>query len=101
NYLSTAEFIYEPTADCNVGVKCYAIYGSFSSIVNTNTQMLIQEIAQPYYFNYYKDSIASNVLFSGNAASVGDYTLSDDITKYKYLLISWQTGNSASGTTAI
>ncbi|WP_459482559.1 hypothetical protein [Clostridium saccharoperbutylacetonicum] len=101
NYLSTAEFIYEPTADCNVGVKCYAIYGSFSSIVNTNTQMVIQEIAQPYYFNYYKDSIASNVLFSGNAASVGDYTLSDDITKYKYLLISWQTGNSASGTTAI
>ncbi len=87
NYLSTADFVYEPAANCTVAVKCYAIYGSFSSIVTNNTQIVIQEIAQPYYFNYYKDSISSITLFLGNANAIGDYTLSDDITKYKYLKI--------------
>ncbi|WP_077853604.1 hypothetical protein, partial [Clostridium beijerinckii] len=92
--------IFKATEDTYISIKINTLSGA-AVLFSATTHLIIKEIAQPYYFNYYKDSIASNVLFSGNAASVGDYTLSDDITKYKYLLISWQTGNSASGTTAI
>lgn len=85
NYLSTANFIYTPTEDCTIGLKCYAIYGEFTSIDHLNTQITIQEIAQPYYFNYYKDSLSSTVLFEGNANAVGIYTLNDDVKNYEKL----------------
>jgi hypothetical protein len=69
-------------------MKCYAVYGSFTGITINNTQIVIQEIAQPYYFNYFKDSISSKILFSGSADTKGtEYTLLVDITKYDHLIV--------------
>lgn len=88
NYLSTADFVYEPAVNCTVAVKCYAIYGSFSSIVANNTQIVIQEIAQPYYFNYYKDSIKATTIFEGAAGDKNSiFNLTDNINNYEKLII--------------
>lgn len=76
-------FILEPTIDTIVQFK---INSSAATWVGAN--LTIREIAQPYYFNYYKDSISSTVLFDGDATTVGSsYTLSDDITKYEYIIV--------------
>lgn len=47
--------------------------------------LTVEEVAHPYYFNYYKDSIGSKVLFDGNANAIGTYALNDNISHYEYL----------------
>ena len=47
----------------------------------------IEEITHPYYFNYYKDSISSTMLFEGKANSLGTYQLNDDINNYEWIKI--------------
>ena len=88
--------VYTPNEDCEVGVYVSSI--SSGGIVRTESKLIVREIAQPYYFNYYKDSISSTVLFEGNANVVGDYTLNDNITNYKYLLIEWHNTYTSSTT---
>jgi len=77
---------YTPKTDCELTVKCGAIDGALA-VEEWTIFMEIEEIAQPYYFNYYKDSISSTVLFDGAASSIGDYELLDNINNYEYLII--------------
>jgi hypothetical protein len=94
NYLSTANILYSTTSDCQVAIKCTAIYGAFSKINSDNTQITIQEIARPYYFNYYKDSISSTVLFDGDANELGTFNLSDSVENYESLKVIYEITNS-------
>lgn len=50
-----------------------------------NGYLIIKEISHPYYFNYYKDSLSSKVLFEGEANAVGEYQLLDDVSNYEWL----------------
>lgn len=77
---------YTPKTDCELTVKCRAIDGALA-VDEWTIFMEIEEIAQPYYFNYYKDSISSTVLFDGAASAIGDYELLDNINNYEYLII--------------
>lgn len=94
NYLSTTNILYNPNHDCEIAVKCTAIYGSFTKINSDNTQIIIQEIATPYYFNYYKDSINSTVLFDGDASMLGTYDLFDSIENYESFKVMYEITNS-------
>lgn len=49
--------------------------------------LTVEEVAHPYYFNYYKDSIGSKVLFDGEATTVGTYDLLDDINNYEWVTV--------------
>ncbi|AGF59622.1 uncharacterized protein (DUF427 family) [Clostridium saccharoperbutylacetonicum] len=75
-------FILEPTIDTVINFKIAANASHW-----VGAYLVIEEIAQPYYFNYYKDSISSTTLFEGSANEVGDYILLDDITKYDHLIV--------------
>jgi hypothetical protein len=83
---------YTPTKDCEITVKSRWVDAA-GTVDAWNIFIEVEELAQPYYFNYYKDSISYDTLFTGNANAVGDYTLSADITKYKYLIAYAKTHN--------
>lgn len=69
-----------------VGNTDILIYPYFNvATVLGKVSVEIEEIAHPYYFNYFKDSIGSQVLFDGNANAIGTYTLNDNISHYEYL----------------
>lgn len=59
----------------------------YMNSTGTNIQIMVEveEITHPYYFNYFKDSIGSKVLFEGNANAISTYSLNDDISHYEYL----------------
>jgi hypothetical protein len=79
---------YTPPTDCEISVIIrYLDSTGTGKITAWRSYLDIEELAQPYYFNYFKDSIKSTTLFDGSAPSVGSYTLLDDITKYEYLKI--------------
>ncbi|WP_238918155.1 hypothetical protein [Clostridium sp. YIM B02555] len=85
NLFGDGHEIYTPTIDCEIRLE---VTGYISGgIIRSESRLLIQEIAQPYYFNYYKDSIASNIIFDGNANKVGNFQLLDNVNKYDYLII--------------
>lgn len=77
---------YTPETDCELTIKCRAIDGDLA-IDEWTIFIEIEEIAQPYYFNYYKDSISSTVLFDGEASAIGDYALLDNINNYEHLIV--------------
>lgn len=66
----------------------------------TNTSVLYCIKYEPtYYMNYVseKASFDSTVLFDGDAKTVGNYTMVDDISKYEYLLVETSSGHSNHG----
>lgn len=58
-----------------------------TSSTNVQTLIEVEEIAHPYYFNYFKDSIGSKILFNEEATSVGTYDLLDDINNYEWISV--------------
>lgn len=77
--------IYTVPTDCEIDLEIIVV--NSGGIIRSESRLIIEEMAQPYYFNYYKDSISSTVLFNGNANAVESYNLLDDIANYKYLLV--------------
>lgn len=66
----------------------------------TNTAVLYCIKYEPTYFMKYvseKASFDSTVLFDGDAKTVGNYTMVDDISKYEYLLVETSSGHSNHG----
>lgn len=66
----------------------------------TNTSVLYCIKYEPTYFMKYvneKASFDSTVLFDGDAKTVGNYTMVDDISKYEYLLVETSSGHSNHG----
>lgn len=91
----TSTFILEPTTDTVINFKIAA-----SAATWVNAYLTIEEIAQPYYFNYYKDSLITTNLFTGNANTKdSQYTLIDDLTKYQYLIVYLSCINTSTGAT--
>lgn len=79
---------YTPPTDCEVSVIIRYLDSTGTGTINAWRLLLeIEEMAQPYYFNYFKDSITFDTLFNGSASAVGDYALSDNIRKYKQLIV--------------
>lgn len=63
----------------------------------TNTAVLYCIKYEPTYYMKYvseKASFDSTVLFDGDAKTVGNYTMVDDISKYEYLLVETSSGHS-------
>ncbi len=87
---------YTPTVDCEITLYTrYFDSANTGTVVGWRSWLEVEEIAQPYYFNYYKDSISSAVLFEGSANTIGIYSLTDDITKYEKLIVYASCNNSA------
>lgn len=83
NASTTQSIIIKPESDiefCLNGLANASGYLRYSSLI-------IEEIAHPYYFNYFKDSLSSKVLFEGEASATGEYELLDDITNYEWLVV--------------
>ena len=83
NASTTQSIIIKPESDiefCLNGLANASGYLRYSSLI-------IEEMAHPYYFNYFKDSLSSKVLFEGEASAIGEYELLDDITNYEWLEI--------------
>lgn len=75
------KFVIIPENDINVSLMIKP-----SGNINVyNGYLIIKEISHPYYFNYYKDSLSSKVLFEGEANAVGEYQLLDDVSNYEWL----------------
>jgi cell division protein FtsL len=76
-------FILEPTIDTVINFKIAANASHW-----VGAYLVIEEIAQPYYFNYYKDSSQTTTLFTGAADTKSiDYTLSDSIQNYEKIIV--------------
>lgn len=76
-----------PDTDIEVGVIIQSISG-VSTISNQMSFLDVEEIAQPYYFNYYKDSIKATTIFEGTAGDItSTFTLTDSVNNYEKLII--------------
>lgn len=87
-----------PYIDTNSGSEPYT--SSHYTSRPTNTSVLYCIKYEPtYYMNYVseKASFDSTVLFDGDAKTVGNYTMVDDISKYEYLLVETSSGHSNHG----
>jgi hypothetical protein len=88
-YVSNPTFktIFNPTKDTYISIKIEST--GYIDIIDSNiSYFIVKEIAQPYYFNYYKDSLQTTTLFNGAAdAKAIDYTLSDSIKNYEKIIV--------------
>ncbi|AGF59624.1 hypothetical protein B0P06_006101 [Clostridium saccharoperbutylacetonicum] len=83
-YLST---IFNPQKDIYVSLRINSSAG-ITAISKDLCSFKIKEMAQPYYFNYFKDSVKTSVLFDGSANTAGTvYNLTDSLDNFDYVLI--------------
>jgi len=87
-YVSNPTFktIFKPTKDTYISIKIKAT-GYIDTIDSSISYFIVKEMAQPYYFNYFKDSIKYTTLFEGVADTIGTYNLNDVISNYDHLIV--------------
>lgn len=94
-FTSTANYAYNTASsktltietDKDISLVLKEEIGRACCLVESGCFINITEKAHPYYFNYYKDSISSKVLFEGEANASGRYTLTDDLSNYEFIIV--------------